>query len=169
MPMPERMSVRARGVLAIASWVLLLSLLAACASIGGRVAPPRITVEGIAVGGVQGTDAIVTLSLRIENPNGTELMLHSLRFGLSINDLALTSGTTVRSETIPAGGSAVIEVETRTNINAVLQLIALSASRRTPSLQYSLDGEAIVQNDVRLPFARRGDIPLPAGTASPSR
>jgi len=62
----------------------------------------------------------------------------------------------------------VIELETRTNINAVLQVIALSSSRHLPSLQYALDGEAIVQNGIRLPFARRGDIPLPAASAPAS-
>jgi len=129
-----------------------------------------VSVEGIAVGGIRGSDAIVTLSLRLENPNATDLMLQSLRFGLSINDIALTSGATARVETIPAGGSAAIELETRTNINAVLQVIALSAGGRMSSLQYALDGEAVVQNGIRLPFARRGDIPLPAAPASaPSR
>ena len=128
-------------------------------------AAPKVTVESISVGGIQGADAMVTLSLRVENPNAIELMIQSLRFGLSINDVALTSGATVRVETIPAGGSALIELETRTNITAVLQVIALPASGRMSSLQYVLDGEAVVQNGVRLPFARRGDIPLLANHA----
>jgi LEA14-like dessication related protein len=154
----------------MAAFVLVLSALAACASFGTRLAPPKVTVEGIAVGGIRGSEAMVTLSLRLENPNATDLMLQSLRFGLSINDVALTSGATARGETIPAGGSALIELETRTNINAVLQVIALSAGGRMSSLQYALDGEAVVQNGIRLPFARRGDIPLLAAPApAPSR
>jgi len=108
---------------------------------------------------------MVTLSLRVENPNAIDLMVQSLRFGLSINDIALTSGATAQGETIAAGGYAVIQLDTRTNMNAVLQVIALSASGRLASLQYALDGEAIVQNGIHLPFARRGDIPLPAAPA----
>ena len=108
---------------------------------------------------------MVTLSLRVENPNAIELMIQSLRFGLSINDIALIRGATAQGETIAAGGYAVIQLETRTNMNAVLQVIALSARGRLPSLQYSLDGEAIVQNGIRLPLVRRGDIPLPAAPA----
>ena len=117
------------------------------------------------MGGVQGTDAVVTLSLRIENPNDIELVIQSLRFDLSVQDIALTKGTTVQSKTIAAGSSGLMEVETRTNINAVLQLIGMSASHRAPMLQYALEGEAIVQGGVRLPFARRGDIPLPGAAA----
>ncbi len=168
--MSDRMSSRLTTLVTMAALALIFSALAACASFGTRLAPPKVTVEGIAVGGIRGSDAMVTLSLRLENPNATDLMLQSLRFGLSINDIALTSGATVRVETIPAGGSALIELETRTNINAVLQVIALSAGGRMSSLQYALDGEAVVQNGIRLPFARRGDIPLPTAPASaPSR
>jgi LEA14-like dessication related protein len=149
----------------MAAFALSLSVLAACASLGTRLTAPEVTVESISVGGIQGADAMVTLSLRVENPNAIELMVQSLRFGLSINDIALTRGATAQGETIAAGGYAVIQLETRTNMNAVLQVIALSASGRLQSLQYALDGEAIVQNGIRLPFARRGDIPLPAAPA----
>ncbi len=167
--MSDRASRLTTTLVTMAAFALVFSALAACASFGTRLAPPKVTVEGIAVGGIRDSEAMVTLSLRLENPNATDLMLQSLRFGLSINDIALTSGATVRVETIPAGGNALIELETRSNINAVLQVIALSASGRM-SLQYALDGEAVVQNGVRLPFARRGDIPLPAAPApAPSR
>jgi LEA14-like dessication related protein len=149
----------------MALFALALSALAACASLVTHLAAPRVSVESISVGGIQGADAMVTLSLRVENPNAVELMIQSLRFGLSINDIALTRGATAQGETIAGGGNAVIQLETRTNMNAVLQVIALSAGGRLPSLQYSLDGEAIVQNGIRLPFARRGDIPLPAAPA----
>jgi len=149
----------------IAAFALAWLALAGCASVGPRLAAPKVTVESIAVGGIRGADAIVTLSLRVENPNATDLMLQSLRFGLSINDIALTSGTTVKPETIAAGGNALIELETHTNIGAVLKVIALSAGGRVTSLQYALDGEAIVQNGIGLPFTRRGDIPLPASSA----
>ena len=108
---------------------------------------------------------MITLSLRVENPNAIALTVQSLEFGLSINDIALTRGATAQGETIAGGGYAVIQLETRTNMKAVVQVIALSASGRPQSLQYALDGEAIVQNGIRLPFARRGDIPLPAAPA----
>jgi LEA14-like dessication related protein len=159
------MSSRLTTAVATAVFALAFSALAACASFETRLAAPKVTVETISVGGIQGADAMVTLSLRVENPNAIELIVQSLRFGLSINDIALTRGATVQGETIAAGGSAVIELETRTNMNAVLQVIALSASGRRPSLQYALDGEAIVQNGIHLPFVRRGEIPLPAAPA----
>ncbi|HWZ72520.1 MAG TPA: LEA type 2 family protein [Casimicrobiaceae bacterium] len=154
-----------RTAVTIAALALAFSALAACASLGTRLAAPKVTVESISVGGIQGADAVVTLSLRVENPNAIELLVQSLQFGLSINDIALTRGATTQGETIAAGGYSVIRLETRTNMKAVLQVIALSASGRLPSLQYALDGEAIVQNGIRLPFARRGDIPLPVAPA----
>ena len=159
------MSSRLTTAATMAALALAFSALAACATLGTRLAAPKVTVESISVGGIQGADAMVTLSLRVENPNAIDLMVESLRFGLSINDIALTRGATAQGETIAAGGYAVIQLDTRTNMNAVLQVIALSAGGRLASLQYALDGEAIVQNGIRLPFARRGDIPLPAAPA----
>jgi LEA14-like dessication related protein len=159
------MSSRLTTAATMAVFALAFSALAACATLGTRLAAPKVTVESISIGGIQGADAMVTLSLRVENPNAIDLMVQSLRFGLSINDIALTRGATAQGETIAAGGYTVIQLDTRTNMNAVLQVIALSASGRLGSLQYALDGEAIVQNGIRLPFARRGDIPLPAAPA----
>lgn len=159
------MSSRLTTAATMAVFALAFFALAACATLGTRLAAPKVTVESISVGGIQGTDAMVTLSLRVENPNAIDLMVQSLRFGLSINDIALTRGSTARGETIAAGGYAVIQLDTRTNMNAVLQVIALSAGGRLASLQYALDGEAIVQNGIRLPFARSGDIPLAAAPA----
>jgi LEA14-like dessication related protein len=161
------MSSRLTTAATIALFALAFAALAACASFETRLTAPKVGVDSISVGGIEGEDAVVTLSLRMENPNAIDLMIQSLRFGLSINDIALTRGATVQGETIAAGGSAVIELETRTKMTAVLQVIALSAGGHRPSLQYTLDGEAIVQNGIRLPFGRRGDIPLPA-TAAPA-
>jgi LEA14-like dessication related protein len=156
-----------RPALTIATWALVILALSGCASLRSRLAAPRVIPESIAIGGIRGADAIVTLGLRLENPNDTDLTLQSLRFSLSINDIALTTGTTVSVETIAARGSTVIQLETRTNIAAALQVIALTAGARVPSLQYSVDGEAIVQNGIRLPFTRRGEIPIPSSMPSP--
>ena len=153
--------------LTMAACVLAFTTLVACASFGARLVAPKVTVETIAVGGVRGNDAVVTLSLRVENPNAIDLSLQSLRFGLSVNDIALTSGSTVQAETIAAGGSTRIDIETHTDINAVLKLVTLSAGHRVSSLPYALEGEAIVQNGIRLPFARRGDMPLPGASPPP--
>jgi LEA14-like dessication related protein len=160
--MSNRLSSHRARAIRVAAFALALLALVACASVGARLVAPKVSVETIALGGIRGNDALVTLSLRVENPNTIDLTLQSLRFELSINDIALTSGTAVQGETIAAGSSAVIDVETHTNINAVLKLVTLSASHSVPALQYALDGEAIVQNGVHLPFTRRGDIPLPA-------
>src|SRR5450755_4631062 len=134
------MSSRLTTAATMAVFALVFSALAACATLGTRLAAPKVTVESISVGGIQGADAMVTLSLRVENPNAIDLMVQSLRFGLSINDIALTRGATAQGETIAAGGYAVIQLDTRTNMNAVLQVIALSAGGRLASLQYALDG-----------------------------
>ncbi len=153
-------------VRAVTTGAILLALVA-CASIGPRLVAPRVTIESISIGRVERGDAIVNVSLRLENPNDIELSLQSLRFALSINEIALVNGATLRSETIPASGSAVVDIETRTSISAVLQLRALSAGRRTPALRYALDGEAIVQNGIHLPLVKSGETPLSPPPGSP--
>jgi LEA14-like dessication related protein len=146
-----------------------LFLLGACAGLRTPLVAPKVSVEGIVIGEVRGGEASVTLLMRVENPNAIDLTLQSLRFAFSLNEIALTNGGTIKAGTIEAGGSKVIDVDTRTDMNAVLRLVALSATRRTLSLRYALEGEAIVQNGVHLPFSHRGDIPLPRAPSQPNR
>jgi LEA14-like dessication related protein len=157
----KRMTSRCVRAIDVVVFTLALTALAACAAYGTPLAAPKVSLETIAVGAVRNGDAVVTLSLRVENPNAVDLVLQSLRFGLSVNEIAITSGATVQGKTVAAESSTVIDVETHTSINAVLKLITISSSRRMASLAYAIDGEAIVQNGIHLPFTRRGDIPLP--------
>ena len=168
MKISGRISDHRAVAIAIAVSALGLFLLAACAGLRADLVAPKVSVEGIAIGEVRGGDASVTLLMRIENPNPVDLTLQSLRFTFSVNEIALTNGGTVQGGTVAAGGSKVIDVDTHTDMNAVLRLIALSATRRTMSLRYALEGEAIVQNGVHLPFTRRGDLPVP-GAAPPAQ
>jgi LEA14-like dessication related protein len=164
--MAERASNRGTSAISIAAFALGLFLLTACASLGAQIVAPKVSVDAVTIGQVRGGDAAVTLSLRIENPNAIDLTLQSLRFAFSVGDIALTKGATARGGTIAAGGSSVIDIETHTDINAVLRLLSLPAGRGAPPLQYTLEGDAIVQGGIHLPFSRRGDIPVP-GAAPP--
>ena len=157
----RRVSRHRSSAIAIAVPAFAMFLLAACAGLGPQLVAPKVSVEGIVIGEVRGGDASVSLLMRVENPNSIDLTLQSLRFAFSVNEIALTNGGTVQGDTIAAGGSKVINVDTHTDMNAVLRLIALTATRRTMALRYALDGEAIVQNGVHLPFSRRGDLPVP--------
>jgi LEA14-like dessication related protein len=164
-PMAEGMSGRGSSAIAVSAFALALFLLTACAGVGAQIVAPKVSVKTFAIGAVRGGDAAVTVSLRVENPNLIDLTLQSLRFAFSVNDIALTKGATLQSGTIAAGGTEVIDVETHTDINAVLRLLSLPAGRGAPPLQYVLEGEAIVQNGIHLPFSRRGDIPAPGATS----
>src|SRR6202171_42122 len=90
--MSDRMSSRLTTLVTMAAFALVFSALAACASFGTRLAPPKVTVEGIAVGGIRGSGGMVTPSVRLENPNTTDLMVQSLRFGLCIHPHSPTGG-----------------------------------------------------------------------------
>jgi len=57
----------------MAALALILFALAACASLGTRLAAPKVSVESISVGGIQGADAMVTLSLRVEKQSANAL------------------------------------------------------------------------------------------------
>jgi LEA14-like dessication related protein len=157
-----RMTDRRASTITGAAFALALFLLTACTSLGAQIVAPKVSVDAFTIGAVRGGDAAVTLSLRVENPNVIDLTLQSVRFAFSVNDVALTKGGTSQGATIAAGGTKVIDVETHTDINAVLRLLSLPAGRGAPPLQYVLDGEAIVQNGIHLPFSRRGDIPAPS-------
>ena len=57
-----------------------------------------------------------------------------------------------------AGAQTRVEIEARTTLGAVAAALERTAGR--PTLRYELTGTAIVQDGLRLPFSRSGELPV---------
>ena len=99
------------------------------------------------------------VKLRLSNPNGFDLPLNGLRYRLDIGDQPLMEGNTVAAALLPANGSAIVELDARTQLMDVIRQIR-HLTTDNGKLRYRIVGEASVSGaaDLRLPFDRQGEF-----------
>ena len=112
------------------------------------------SVDGVAL---QGSSAILDLTLSIHNPGALALPLHKLRFQLQLAGLPVAQGVSTAAITIPPQQQAQVPVQVQVDGAALLGLLpTLSPDGTVP---YVLQGTAeIGQTMLRIPFVHRGVV-----------
>ena len=145
--------------------LLALLLVVGCASLLPQH-PPRIDVTGVRIDGIVGPDAYFTVSVSVENPDASEVVIDALQGALTIEGERIAQATLAAPVRVPAGGSAQAELSAHAGMDAVLRAVASAmqhganpmAQGKRPTLRYSIDGSATLGNGARLPFRRSGEI-----------
>ena len=135
----------------------LLALLAGCAALPPKPLPPRVTLESVRMARFTAADARFTLALAVHNPNAYDLAVNALDARLAVEGEPLLAAALAAPAVLVAGTVTRVEVEARTTLGAVA--VALDRLARQPVVRYELTGTAVVQDGVRLPFARSGELP----------
>ncbi len=136
----------------------LLALLAGCAPLGQRPVPPSVTLEAVRVTRLAPTDARFTVTLAVHNPNAYDLAVNALDARLAVEGQPLLDGRLAAPATLAGGATSRIDIEARTTLAAVAA--ALERASRRPTVRYDVTGTAVVQDGMRLPFARSGELPV---------
>lgn len=141
-------------------YVFLLAF-AACATLPGRLEPPKLTLAGISLIEAGLFEQRFNLRLRVQNPNDVDLPIQGLTYEVELNDKPFGSGVANKPVTVGKFGSEVLEVEMISNLSGFLrQLNELSKSGK-PTLRYRLRGSASVgPYGTRLPFQQTGEVSL---------
>jgi LEA14-like dessication related protein len=151
-----------RGAFAAA----LLLIVAACANFGPRIDPPKVNVVDVRLDRIEGADAWFVAHVILDNPNDREVAVDSLDATLAIEGEAVATASLTNPVRLPAHGSAPAEIAARTGVDAILRAVA-NAMRRlgdgaplgvSPSLHYSLEGQAKLANGLQIPFRRTGEL-----------
>jgi LEA14-like dessication related protein len=143
----------------------LALLLAACASFGPRIEPPKVSVTEVRLDRVEGADAWFVAQVVLDNPNDRELAVASLVATLAIEGETVATAALTAPVTLPARGSAPAEIAARTGVDAILRAVAAAMRRGggigetgNPTLHYALEGQAKLSNGLQVPFRRTGEL-----------
>jgi LEA14-like dessication related protein len=141
-----------------AAWIVLVAILAGCAAIAPKPLPPTVQLESLRVTRLAPADTRLRVALRVRNPNAYALGLSSLEATMSIEGERFAAGGLVEPVTIAAAAETRVELEVRTDFGAVAAVADRVTKERRA--RYEMNGTAIVQDGMRLPFAKRGELPV---------
>ena len=120
---------------------------------------PEVSIRSVDSIALQGTTAILDLTLNIRNTGGLALPLQKLRFALQFNGLDVAQGVSTAPVTIAAQQQAQVPVQVEVNSATLLSLIATLPSDGT--VRYVIQGTAeIGQTMLQIPFTHSGTVQL---------
>ncbi len=135
----------------------LIALVAGCAALPQKPLPPRVALEAVRATRITAADARFTVTLAVHNPNAYDLAVNALDVELALEGEPLFAGALTAPTVLAAGAATRVEVEARTTLGAVA--LALDRLARRTTVRYDVTGIAVVQDGLRLPFARSGELP----------
>lgn len=149
---------------------LLSLLLNSCVSLWSSqdMAAPTVSLAAIELQGIKGLETIFLLKLRIMNLNDEPLEIHGLNCGVQINGNFFATGVSDEPVTLPASGTAVLQVTVYTSmidiagsIIALLQEDVQHSGPPAKPVEYELTGELRLgeQGERTVPFQLQGDFP----------
>ncbi len=152
---------------AVVSAALLLGL-AACASLGARLEPPRVSLANLQLVEFGVFEQRYRLDLRIQNPNDAELPIAGMDFRLYLNDEEFARGLSNQRVTVPAFGEQLVEVQVTSGLTGILGQLQRLGQGELKTFSYRLAGNVKpLHRALKYPFEYRGEIDLaPAGGAA---
>ena len=138
---------------------------AACAGLGQRLEAPKVDVVGVRLDSVQDARALFGVIVDLSNPNPQPLDVEAFEAALAIEGEVVATASLVAPVSVPANGSARAELAAQAGV-AVLVRAAVAAMRRgavtapgrAPSLNYAIEGSAVFNGGLRVPFAKHGEL-----------
>ena len=146
-------------------WIAPFAVVLLLFGLGGCVKPKTVQAPSIALQNVklleaEGLNQKLQVELLVSNPNDFDIPLTGLRFGMQMNGLDFAEGLSNQRVDIPRLGRAVVPVEVRVSILAVMKQI--QAVQKKKGLEYRVAGTAFLDH-VLLPkvdFDRQGKLDL---------
>ncbi len=145
-----------RGVFLAA---LLALQLTACAV---PITRPEIGLASIELIGLGLVEQRFRLKLKVVNPNAVDLPLNALSFDLEFNGAPFAQGRMQHAVLIPRQGEALVDIVAVSRLARVLALVREMQTQGRDRVAYRLVGRAELEGVGTLPFAREGDVALPA-------
>jgi LEA14-like dessication related protein len=138
--------------------VAALLLVAGCAALAPRPLPPKVELAGLRVTRLAPADTRIRIALDVQNPNAYALAVSALDATVTVEGERLAIATLASPVTLAATADTRVELEARTDFAAVAAVADRVARER--KARYEVAGSAVVQDGLRLPFAKRGELPV---------
>jgi LEA14-like dessication related protein len=135
-----------------------LLLVAGCAALAPRPLPPKVELAGLRVTRLAPADTRIRIALDVQNPNAYALAVSALDATVTVEGERFATATLASPVTLAATADTRVELEARTEFAAVAAVADRVARER--KARYEVAGSAVVQDGLRLPFAKRGELPV---------
>lgn len=151
---------------AVLAWASLL--VSGCGTLAVHQ-PPQLSLADLGLESIGLFEQRLTLSLRIQNPNGSVMEIKGLSCTLAINGQHFAQGVSSRPVRIPGYSDQILEVSANAGTGSILRQLQTLAQGKRETIEYRLQGMAQVSGLGQVPFDQVGDIPLLSLPAQPSQ
>jgi hypothetical protein len=133
-------------------------LIAACAGLSLKPLPPKVELAAVRVQGLAGGDLRLAVKLDVDNPNPFALDIARIDAEINVNGTQLAVATLPAPVSVAASATTGVELELRSRLDQLARVLERAdGSGRMP---YAVTGTAVLGDGTRLPFARRGELPV---------
>lgn len=149
------------AVLRLVAALGLVTLLG-CASAGGDVAPPQITVQSLEALPPSAGQTRFRAGLIIDNPNTEPILIQNFEFTLRLADQGILDGAYAGPLTVPALDRQMITLVVQSDIISSLSRLLSFVQGPENTLPYELLGRVTLGRASSQPiaFGSRGQVPL---------
>ena len=165
------MTLRSIQITGVVSGVfVILLLLSACAGLGKRLEPPRVTLSNIVVQKVTVFETTIEVKLRIFNVNDIPIEIKGTECDLELMGNHFATGVSNQKVNIPSYESATIPVVVYSSVVSMIK--SLLSLQNTEKLKYKLTGRIRIEGGALLPsaipFKSDGELSFEAFRGTPS-
>ena len=133
-------------------------LIAACAGLPLKPLPPKVELAAVRVQSLVAGDLRLAVKLDIDNPNPFALDIARIDAEINVNGTQLAVATLPAPVSVAASTTTGVELELRSRLEQLARVLERAdGSGRMP---YEVTGTAVLGDGTRLPFARRGELPV---------
>lgn len=142
--------------------VLGSTLFGGCAGLQLGLQKPEVAVADLRLLDGNLIEQRFALTLRVTNPNTTEIAIEGLTFTVDLNGQSFAKGVSNKPVVIPRLGEGRVEVVATTGLGGILrQLNAFRDGR--DKVDYRLRGRLVTGNFGGIDFDQQGEVALPRG------
>ncbi|GLS24813.1 LEA type 2 family protein [Marinibactrum halimedae] len=141
--------------------IICFVVISGCSVLQQSLEPLEVDVVKVRVLPANGMQQRFLLNLQVSNPNGVDLPIEGVSYALSLNGSSVLKGMTGEVPLIRAYSSTELELEARTHLLGIVQLV--NTVLRDPGQQFSYELDATIDFANWIPsmnVTRKGDLPM---------
>ena len=150
-----------RRLAGLAAAMLGLTALGGCAGLRLGMQKPEVTVANIRLLDGNLLEQRFLLTLRVMNPNTSEIAIEGLTFKVDLNGQPFAKGVGNQPVVIPRLGEAMVDVTATTGLGGLLR--QFKAFKGREKVDYRISGRLVTGNFGGIDFDQTGEVELPKG------
>ena len=150
-----------RRLAGLAVAMLGLTALGGCAGLRLGMKKPEVSVANIRLLDGNLLEQRFLLTLRVMNPNTSEIAIEGLTFKVDLNGQPFAKGVGNQPVVVPRLGEAMVDVTATTGLGGLLR--QFKAFKGREKVDYRISGRLVTGNFGGIDFDQTGEVELPKG------